>query len=168
MKNDKEKSSIGKNIVKGVAIVGGIGLTIGVINEVRKEYNKTVDEYNELVDKYNNLTEFIDDHDFYKKPELLPNKEDLNSNGFVETIIDIENEEDSEELVQVAEYDPNTELTLISIKPKAEIEKKKEQKELLSKMSSAKKEEVRWNFCKPKANESNVIHISMEELERKA
>lgn len=61
-----EKKKTGKNKLKTIAGVGGGLLLLGgigyVINEVRKEYDSTVEENNYL-------RGFINDHDFYKKEE---------------------------------------------------------------------------------------------------
>lgn len=54
-----EKKTV-KKILKYVGIGSGIGLTLYVGNEIRKEYDKTVAENNYLRD-------FINNHDFYTK-----------------------------------------------------------------------------------------------------
>lgn len=56
-----EKKTVTK-ILKCVGVGTGIGLTLYVGNEIRKEYDKTVAENNYLRD-------FINNHDFYKKTE---------------------------------------------------------------------------------------------------
>lgn len=60
MEKQKKNSHIGLKILGG-GLVLGIGAY--VVNEVRKEYNNTVNENNYLRD-------FIDNHDFYKKENL--------------------------------------------------------------------------------------------------
>ncbi len=58
---DKKKTSKGK-VIAGVGGVFLLGVGAYVFNEVRKEYDKTVQENNYLRD-------FIEKHDFYKKEE---------------------------------------------------------------------------------------------------
>lgn len=76
-----EKKTV-KKILKYVGIGSGIGLTLYVGNEIRKEYDKTVAENNYLKD-------FINDHEFYKKTtdKLNDFSKETNSNDIKSRLV---------------------------------------------------------------------------------
>ena len=69
MSEGKKDGSVGKAIIGALGVLSGAGL-IYTTYKLAQENNKLVNDYNNLAERSNRLCEFINDHDFYKKPGI--------------------------------------------------------------------------------------------------
>jgi len=69
MSEGKKDGSVGKAIIGALGVLSGAGL-IYTTYKLAQENNKLVNDYNNLAERTNRLCEFINNHDFYKKPGI--------------------------------------------------------------------------------------------------
>jgi len=102
-----EKKTV-KKILKYVGIGSGIGLTLYVGNEIRKEYDKTVAENNYLRD-------FINNHDFYIKTtnKLNDFNKETNSDDIKKRLVRT-TERTSDGMIMTTVQDPVSGFKLVS------------------------------------------------------